>query len=106
MHQRKPDGSSQKRPTRYVLVKWKGYELDCGDAGRNGGWERYEALAQGGSKKAAQEAWAEFSRGGGKEQVEAASEALRGGELSEQELRWLQAPGSRGGGGKKGKKKQ
>jgi hypothetical protein len=106
MRQRRPDGTPKSTATRYVLVKWKGYELDVGDARRNGGWERYDALAHGSGKRAAEEAWREYELHGGKQEVEEASEALSKGMVDETGLRWLQAvatPAKKGG--KKGRKK-
>jgi hypothetical protein len=106
MRQRRADGkpAGKGKATRYVLVKWKGFELDAGDARRNGGWERLEALREGGGRQAADEAWAAFAKGGGAREAEAASSRLGGGPLAESEVAWLQAAPPAGAGGKKGKK--
>jgi hypothetical protein len=97
MRQRRAsDGLAAKAPTRYVLVKWKGFELDVGDPGvpgergGNGGWERLEALRAGGGRAAADDAWSEFERGGGREEVEGAAEKLEGGPCPEGSVAWLQ----------------
>ena len=61
-----------------------------GESGGNGGWERREALRAGRGRTAADDAWSEFERGGGREEVEGAAGELGGGPCPEGSVAWLQ----------------
>ena len=61
-----------------------------GESGGNGGWERREALRAGRGRTAADDAWSEFERGGGREEVEGAAGELGGGPCHERSVAWLQ----------------